>query len=107
LVEVFHDAAGYTLLAGGIGVVDDIDPAGGFVPELPEILVSNGSKAVCLRHGEQVAGEAFWPAGVLGRDGAEREQDAQVWAEEEQAKKMGDVMIDHAPEFGQVSAGIL
>jgi len=105
--KVLGNPSGDALFTSRVGVVDDIYAAGGLVPEFPGVLVLNLSKAASLCGGEQVAEEAFRPAGLFRRDGAEGEQEAEVWAELEQAEEVIGVVFDHATEFGQVRAGIL
>ena len=72
LEKVLNNSAGDASFPGRVGVVDYVHADGGLVPEFPGVLVLKLSEAACLCGGEQVAEEAFRPAGFLRRDGAER-----------------------------------
>lgn len=105
--KILNDSTGDAPFARRVSVVDDIHAAGRLVPQFPGVLVLDSPEAAGLRGGEQVAEEAFRPAGCLCRDWAKREQDAEVRAEKEQSEEVGGVVRDHAAKFGQVRDGVL
>jgi hypothetical protein len=85
-VQILHDAAGDTLLAGRVGIVNQGHLASWLMPQLPARIVLKHSETVGGRRREQKTAHALRLA-ILADDQSEGQEEPQLRAEQQQLEK--------------------